>query len=147
MTDDGASLLSQLHAEPDPASLMPIDDDNVVSIHSGQAEAGEFYSDANAFFATEEDLYEELPMEVYYDLDGGAEEFKYVLSQFTHLTDTDERPYSPQYVDYILSFVVDSESIIDSCASAPLYTLCNCCDNHTTKGKGKACKQKGDGDM
>jgi len=110
MTDDGASLLSRLHPEPNPASLMPIDDDNVVSIHLEQAEAGEFYSDANAFFATEEDLYEELLMEVYYDLDSGAEELEYVLSQFTHLTDTDERPFSPQYVDYILSSVVDNTS-------------------------------------
>ena len=90
MTDDGAFLLSRLHPEPNPASLMPIDNDDVVSINLGQAEAGEFYSDANAFFTAEEDLYEELPMEVYYDLDCGAEEFEYVLSQFTHLTDTDE---------------------------------------------------------
>jgi len=147
MTDDGASLLSRLHAEPDLASLMPIDDDNVVSINSGQAEAGEFYSDANAFFATEEDLYEELLMEVYYDLDGGAEEDEYVFSPPTHLTNTDERFYLPQYVDFILSFVVDSESIIDSYASAPSHTLCNCCENHTAKGKGKAREPKGDEDM
>ena len=94
MTDDGASLLSRLHPEPDPASLMPIDDDDVVSINSGQAEAGEFYSDANAFFTAEEDLYEEMPYKEYYDLEGGAEEFEYVLSQFTHLTDTDEIRHS-----------------------------------------------------
>jgi len=75
MTNNGASLLSQLHPEPDLASLMPIDDDNVISINSGQAEAGEFYSDANAFFTTEEDLYEEMPFEEYYDLEGTAEEF------------------------------------------------------------------------
>ena len=126
---------------------MPIDDDDVVSINSGQAEASEFYSNVNAFFAAKEDLYEELPIEVYYDLDGGAEEFEYVLSQFTHLTNTDEHSYSPQYVDYILSSVLDSESLIDSCASAPLHTLCDCCDNHATKGKGKAHKQRGDEDM
>jgi len=147
MTNNGASLLSWLHPQPDPASLMPIDDNDVVSIHLGQAEAGEFYSDANAFFTAEEDLYEELPIEVYYDLNGGAEEFEYVLSHFMHLTDTDEQPYSPQYVDYILSSVVDSESIIDTYASAPIYTLCDCCDNHATKGKGKAREQKGDEDM
>jgi len=69
---------------------MPIDDNDVVSINLGQAEAGEFYSNANAFFATKEDLYEEMPYEEYYDLKGGTEEFEYVLSQFTHLTDTDE---------------------------------------------------------
>ena len=126
---------------------MPIDDNDVVSINSGQAKAGEFYSDANAFFAAEEDLYEEMLYEEYYDLEGGAEEFEYVLSQFTHLTDTDERSYSPQYADYILSSVVDSKSLIDSCASATLYTLCNCCDNHTAKGKGKAREQKGEEDM
>ena len=90
MINDGALLLSQLHPEPDPASLMPIDDDNVIFIHLEQAEAGEFYSDANAFFATEEDLYEEMPYKEYYDLEGSAEEFEYVLSQFMHLTDTDE---------------------------------------------------------
>jgi len=147
MTDDGASLLSRLHPEPDPASLMPIDDDDVVSINSGQAEAGEFYSDANAFFATKENLYEEMPYKEYYDLKGGAEEFEYVLSQCTHLTDTDERSYLPQYVDYILSSVEDSESLIDSCTSATSYTMCDCCDNHTTKGKGKAHEQKGEEDM
>jgi len=91
---------------------MPIDDDNNVSINSGQAEAGEFYSNANDFFTAEEDLYEELPMEVYYNLNSGAEEYKYVFSPSTHLTDTDERHYSPQYVDFILLSVVDSESII-----------------------------------
>jgi len=88
---------------------MPIDDDDVVSIHSGQAKASEFYSDANAFFATKE----EMPYEEYYDLEGGAEEFEYIFPLSTHLTDTDEQPYSPQYVDYILSSVVDSKSIID----------------------------------
>ena len=69
---------------------MSIDNDNDISINSGQAEAGEFYSDTNTFFATKEDLYEEMLYEEYYDLEGGAEEFKYVLSQFMHLTDTDE---------------------------------------------------------
>ena len=59
---------------------MPIDNDDVVSVNSGQAEAGEFYSDANAFFAVEEDLYEEMTYEEYYDLEGGAEEFEYILS-------------------------------------------------------------------
>ena len=101
MTNDGTSLLSRLHPEPDPASLMPIYDNDVVSINSGQAEAGEFYSNANTFFTTKEDLYEEMPYKEYYDLEGGAEELKYVLSQFTHPTETDERFYSPQYVDYI----------------------------------------------
>ena len=90
MTDNGTFLLSWLHPEPDLASLMPIDDNDVISINSGQAEASEFYSDANAFFATEEDLYEEMPYKEYYDLKGGTKEFKYILSQFTHLTDTDE---------------------------------------------------------
>jgi len=89
MTDDSVSL-TQLHPEPDPASLMPIDDDDVISINLGQAEAGEFYSNTNAFFAAEEDLYEEMPYEEYYDLKGSTEEFEYVLSQFMHLTDTDE---------------------------------------------------------
>jgi len=56
MTDGGAFLLSQLHPEPDLTTLMYIDDDDIISIHSGQAEASEFYSDANAFFAAKEDL-------------------------------------------------------------------------------------------
>jgi len=96
MTDDGASLLSWLHPEPTLASLMPIDNDNDISIHSEQAEAGEFYPDANTFFTAEKDLYEELPLEVYYDLDSGAEEDKYIFPLSTHLTDTDEHLYSPQ---------------------------------------------------
>jgi len=66
MTDDGTSLLFRLHPDPTLASLMPIDNDNVISIHSGQAEAGKFYPNTKTFYATEEDLYEELPMEVYY---------------------------------------------------------------------------------
>jgi len=147
MTDNGTSLLSRLHPEPVLASLMSIDNDNDISINSGQAEAGEFYSDTNTFFATKEDLYEEMLYEEYYDLEGGAEEFKYVLSQFMHLTDTDEWFYLPQYVDYIISSIVDSESIIDSCASATSYIMCDCCDNHTAKGKGKVHKQKGEEDM
>jgi len=101
MTNDGASLLSQLHPEPDPASLMPIDNNDIVSINSGQAEAGEFYSNANTFFTTKGDLYEEMPYEEYYDLKGGAEELEYILSKFMHPTETDERFYLPQYVDYI----------------------------------------------
>jgi len=87
-----------------------------------------------------------MPYEEYYDLKGGAEEFKYVLSQFTHLTDTDEQSYSPQYVDYILSSVVDTKSIIDSCTFATPYAICNHCVNHNTKGKSKACQQREDED-
>jgi len=90
MTDDGTSLLSQLHPESDLASLMSINDVVVVSINSGQAEAGEFYSNANTFFTTKEALYGEIPYKKYYDLKGGAEEFEYILSQFMHLTDTNE---------------------------------------------------------
>ena len=146
MTDDGTSLLSQLHPEPDLESLMPIDNDDVVSINLGQAEASEFYSDANAFFATEKDLYEEMPYEEYYDLEDGAEEDKYVFSPSTHLTDTNERFYSPQYVDFILSSVVDSESIIDSCASAIPYAMCDHCVNHNAKGKSKARQKRKDED-
>ena len=69
---------------------MPIDDDDDVSINLEQAKAGEFYSDANVFIAKEEDQYEEMPYEEYFDLEGGAEELEYILSQSTHLTDTDE---------------------------------------------------------
>ena len=90
MTDNGTFLPSPLHPESDLASLMPIDNDNVVSITLGQAEAGEFYSDANAFFAEEKDQYKEMPYKEYYNLKGGAEELKYVLSHSMHLTDTDE---------------------------------------------------------
>jgi len=54
ITDDGIFLLFQLHPEPDQAFLMPINDDDVVSIRSGQAEAGEYYPNANDFFAEEE---------------------------------------------------------------------------------------------
>ena len=147
MTNDGASLLSWLYPEPTSASLMPIDDNDVISIHSGQARAGEFYPNADTFYAAKEDLYKELPMEVYFNLNSGAEEDKYVFPPSMHLINTDEHSYSPQYVDYILSSVVDSESIIDSCTSAPLYTLCDCCENHTAKGKGKAREQKKDKDM
>jgi len=50
MINDDTTLLFQLHPEPLPASLMPIDDEDIVSIHSGQAEAGEFYTNAEAFY-------------------------------------------------------------------------------------------------
>ena len=126
---------------------MSIDDDDIISIHSGQAEAGEFYPNADTFFTAKEDLYEELPMEVYYGLDGGAEEDKYIFPLSTHLTDTDECFYLPQYVDLMLLSVVDSESIIDSCASATSYTMCDSCENHTAKDKGKAHEQKKNEDM
>jgi len=62
MTDDGTSLLSWLHPEPDPASLIPIDDDDDVSIHSGQAKAGEFYSNANAFLPLKRTSTRKCPM-------------------------------------------------------------------------------------
>jgi len=90
MINNSTSHLSQLHPEPTQASLMPIDDNNVVSIHSGQAKASKFYSDANTFFTAEEDLYEEMPYKEYYDLEGGAEEDKYIFSLSMHLTDTNE---------------------------------------------------------
>ena len=51
-----------------------------------------------------------------------------------------------QYVDYILLSVVDSESIIDSCASAIPYAMCDHCVNHNAKGKGKAHQQREDED-
>jgi len=51
------------------------------------------------------------------------------------------------YVDFILSSVVDSKSIIDSCTFATPFTMCDRCDNHTAKGKGKACEHKGDENM
>jgi len=146
MTDDGASLLSRLHPEPDLASLMPIDNVDVISIHSGQAKAGEFYSNTNTFFTEEEDQYEEMPYEEYYDLEGGAEELEYILSQIMHPTEADERLYSPQYVDYIMSSVVDSKSITDSCTSATSYAMCNHCVNHNTTGKGKVCQKREDKD-
>jgi len=95
---------------------MPIDDDDDITIHSGQAKAGEFYANANTFFK-EEDQYEEMSYEEYFDLKGGAEELEYVPLSM-HLTDTDEQFYLPQYVDFILLSVIDSKSIIDSCASA-----------------------------
>ena len=69
----GHSLLSWLHLEPDLASLMPIDDNEVIFIHLGQAEAGEFYSNANTFFTEEEDIYKEMLYEEYYDLKGGIQ--------------------------------------------------------------------------
>ena len=87
-----------------------------------------------------------MPFEEYFNLNSGAEENKYILSLSSHPTEADEWLYSPQYVDYILSSVVDSESI-DSCTSTTSYTMCNCCDNHTAKGKGKACKHKENEDM
>ena len=91
MIDNSASLLSWLHPEPILASLMSINNNDIVSIHSGQAEAGEFYSNANAFFAVEENLYEkEMPFEEYFDLEDGAEELEYIFSLFIHLTDGDE---------------------------------------------------------
>ena len=52
----------------------------------------------------------------------------------------------PQYVDFILSSVVDSESIIDSCTSAIPYAMCDHCVNHNAKGNGKACQKREDED-
>jgi len=67
---------------------MPIDDGNVVSIHSSQAEACEFYADVNIFY--EEEYKEEMPFEEYFDLDNGAEENEYIFPLFSpHPTDTD----------------------------------------------------------
>ena len=49
-----------------------------------------------------------MPYEEYYNLKGGAKVYKYVFPLSTHLTDTDECFHSPQYVDFILSSVVDT---------------------------------------
>ena len=104
ITNDGTSLLTQLHPEPSLASLMPINDNNVIFIHFGQAEAGEFYANANAFY---KDNYEKkMSFKEYFDLDGGTEKDKYILSLSMHPTDADVwSPYSPQYVDYMYFIV------------------------------------------
>ena len=103
MINDDTTLLFQLHPEPLPASLMPIDDEDIVSIHSGQAEAGEFYTNAEAFY--EKEYKKEIPFKEYFNLDGSAEENEYIFPLSSpHSTDADvQYPYSPQYVDYILS--------------------------------------------
>ena len=88
MTDDGTSLLSQLHPKPSPASEMPIGNEDIIFIHSGQAEAGKFYTNANTFF--EEEYKEEMLFKEYFNLDSGAEENKYVFSLSLHSTETDE---------------------------------------------------------
>jgi len=105
MTNDGTSILSWLHPEPSPASLMPIDNNDVISIHSGQAKASEFYADAKAFY--KEEYEKEIPFEEYFNLNGGAKEDKYIFSLFMH--PVVQYLYLPQYVDYILSSVVDSQ--------------------------------------
>ncbi|KAI9571876.1 hypothetical protein HD554DRAFT_2168647 [Boletus coccyginus] len=44
MKDDSSSLLNHLYQFIKPATLIQIDDEDAVFIHSGQAEAGEFYT-------------------------------------------------------------------------------------------------------
>jgi len=88
-----------------------------------------------------------MPFKEYFYLHSGAEENEYIFPLSSlHPTNADvQYLYSPQYM-YILSSIVDSE-LIDSCTSALPYTLCDCCDNHTTRGKGKVHEHKEHEDM
>ena len=67
MANNSTLLLSCLHPEP----IMPINDNNDIYIHSGQAETGEFYADANIFY--EENYEEEMPFEESSNLNGVTE--------------------------------------------------------------------------
>ncbi|KAI9464154.1 hypothetical protein HD554DRAFT_2175206 [Boletus coccyginus] len=118
MEDNLSSLLNCLYQPIEPAVLIQVDDEDFISIHSGQAEAGEFYTIQDNFYAQEEEEFK-MAYEAYFDLDGGYENEMYVFSSFLlHPSDTDvQLPYSPY------------------------------CENHNAKEKGKTCEQKEDAEM
>ena len=106
------SLLDHLNDIKGP-SIIEIDDEDCVSLG---LHAEDMYFDYNQYFVDQGapkvfgDIAEDIDME-------------YVLSSISHLTDTDERFYSPQFVEYILLSVVGSD---ENTTTPSVY--CDSCD-------------------